>query len=189
MTPGDLRLWTGRGARIAAVLLTLVGGTAGCAPAGEERTGPEGASSEAGDGTGTPSEATGQAGPPGSWIEGFSVGSGVDTRGAIPQTLRGEEFQAGQRIYVSMEIGEAAPAASVHALFLDASGRQVAEDAKKVPAHVGYLYFDSGDTGDWTPGEGTITLSVDGRQVAEESFTLREPTSAEPAEGQPAPSG
>ncbi|MFP3940389.1 MAG: hypothetical protein ACLF0P_08790 [Thermoanaerobaculia bacterium] len=103
------------------------------------------------------------------------MGFRVDTAGTIPPDARGQEFRPGQPIYVSMEIGEAPPAASVHAIFLDAAGRKVAEDAKKVPSGAGHLYFDSGDTSDWTPGEGTITIAVDGHQVTEEPFTLLEP--------------
>lgn len=172
MTRHGLWLWTRRGVPIAAVVATLSAGAVGCAPAEQEGGDRAEAPAEAGGETSAGAEPAGGSASPGEWLRGFALGSRVDTRGAVPPEERSEEFRIGQSLYVSMEVGEAAPAASVHAVFYDGSGRKKAEDAKKVPARAGHLYFDSGDTSDWTPGEGTVAISVDGRPVQEEAFTL-----------------
>ena len=184
MTSGDLRVWTRRGAPIAAVWLTLVAMTGGCGPPAEEGPGHE---APADGGRASASDATDQASSSGDWIGDAAVGSRVDTEGAVPPEAHRGEFRPGETIYVSLEVGEAPPTASVHAVFLDAAGHKVAEDAKKVPARAGHLYFDSGDTADWAAGEGTITLSVDGSQVGEESFTLLEASPEGRARAQPPP--
>lgn len=189
MTRHGLWLWTHRGVPIAAVVATLSAGAIGCAPAEQERGDREEPPAEAGEETSAGAEPAGGSASPGEWVQGFALGSRVDTRGAVPPEARADEFRIGQPFYVSMAVGDAAPAASVHAVFYDGSGRKKAEDAKKVPARAGHLYFDSGDTSDWTPGEGTVAISVDGRPVQEESFTLAGTASAGTSGASTTPSG
>lgn len=174
MGRGDLRV---KGFRfLPVVTLSVVLGAAACGSAEDGQPAQE----QAAEAEGTPaaSEPEAQQGAPDGWLQGFTVGSRVDTTGAIPREARADEFRIGEPIYIALELGEAPPPASVHAVFYDGSGRKVAEDAKKVPARAPSLYFDSGDTGEWAPGEGRISISVDGRRVGEEPFTLVATTSA-----------
>lgn len=173
MGRGDLRVKGFRRLPVVTVWTVLVAGAAACGPADDERAAPEQAPGT----EGSPAATEGQpeSSAPGGWLQGFTVGSRVDPTGAIPREARADEFRIGEPVYIALELGEAPPPASVHAVFYDGSGSKVAEDAKKVPARAPYLYFDSGATGDWAPGEGRITISVDGRPVGDEPFTLVEP--------------
>lgn len=183
MTRCDLRVRI-RALAIPAMVIVLVGGTVGCAPAGEQETDQEQAADGAGGGAEVSPDVTTGSGSPDEWVQGVTVGSRVDTQGAIPPEAEGNSFRVGQPVYVAVELAEAAPPASVHVVFYDASGQAVAEDAKKVPARGGHLYFDSGDTSDWATGAARVSISIDGEEVAQESFTLgaaaSEPTGTEP---------
>ena len=107
-----------------------------------------------------------------SWLDDFTIGQQVDTEGAIPLAQQGDEFTPGQTVYVAMAVGDAPAGASVEVKFEDASGQAVAQDEKKVPLGAKYLYFDSGDTSSWKPGEYVARISVSGRSVNDQHFTL-----------------
>lgn len=108
------------------------------------------------------------------WLGDVSTGRAVDPRGAVPADSAGGEFAPGELIYVSMEVGDAPADAAVHVAFYDPAGEKVAEDEKKVPAEARYLYFDSGDTRHWEPGDYRVETSVGGRVVDEQELTLVE---------------
>jgi len=106
------------------------------------------------------------------WLEELSIGGEVDPRGAIPAEAARGEFEPGETVYVSMAVDDAPADAAVHVAFYDAGGQKVAEDEKKVPAGALYLYFDSGDTANWAPGEYRVEIAVDGEVVDEQALTL-----------------
>jgi hypothetical protein len=106
------------------------------------------------------------------WLDDFSIGGEVDPRGAILAEAAREEFEPGETVYVSMAVDDAPAEAAVHVAFYDAGGQKVAEDEKKVPAGALYLYFDSGDTANWAPGEYRVEIAVDGEVVDEWALTL-----------------
>lgn len=113
------------------------------------------------------------------WLDDFSIGGEVDPRGAIPAEAARDRFSPGETVYVSMAVDDAPADAAVHVVFYDASGRKVAEDEKKVPAEALYLYFDSGDTANWPPGDYRVEIAVDGEVVDERALTLAAKEGAE----------
>lgn len=142
-------------------------GVLACSPADEE---PEAATRE-------PAADAEPAESPGAleaerWLDDLSIGGEVDPRGAIPAEAAREEFAPGETVYVSMAVDDAPADAAVHVAFYDAGGQKVAEDEKKVPAAALYLYFDSGDTANWAPGEYRVEIAVDGEVVDEQALTL-----------------
>lgn len=154
----------------AALALALVGAFA-CRPSGQaEET--EGAAPAAGAETAQGGSATVGALSARTWLDDFTIGHQVDTEGAIPLARQGDDFAPGQTVYVAMEVGDAPAGASVHVRFEDAAGRTVAEDEKKVPRGAKYLYFDSGDTSSWKPGDYRAEISVGGQGVNGQSFKL-----------------
>jgi hypothetical protein len=106
------------------------------------------------------------------WLDDVSTGGEVDPRGAIAAEAVRERFAPGETVYVSMAVDDAPADAAVHVVFYDAGGQKVAEDEKKVPAEALYLYFDSGDTANWPPGEYRVEIAVDGEVIDEQAVTL-----------------
>lgn len=146
--------------------LALVGALA-CAPAVEEEPPPAeqpAAEAETAEGAGALEAER--------WLDDFSIGGAVDPRGAIPAEAVRDRFAPGETVYVSMAVDDAPADAAVHVVFYDAGGQKVAEDEKKVPAQALYLYFDSGDTANWPPGEYRVEIAVDGEVVDEQALTL-----------------
>ncbi len=123
----------------------------------------------------TPSEPAAAAASPEapSWLGGFRVGHTLDADGTIPSAQQAHDFTPGETVYVSMEVGHAPAGASVQVAFEDASGQVVAQDEKKVPLGATSLYFDSGDTSGWMPGDYRVEISVGGRSVNAQHFSLK----------------
>lgn len=113
------------------------------------------------------------------WIDDFRIGREVDPEGAIPFAEESDEFAPGESVYVSMTVSAAPADATVHVMFEGRARETVAEDAKKVPAEAHHLYFDSGDTMSWEPGDYRVVVEIDGRTVSELDFTLTDRPPAE----------
>ncbi len=170
-----MKSWIACSALAAVLAPILVLGMA-CRPAASPSQ-KAGGQAAAGGGTAQAAAGSEASGEPGasaaqSWLDDFTIGHQVDTEGAIPVAKRGDDFTAGQTVYVAMEVGEAPAGAAVHVAFEDGSGRTVAEDEKKVSMGAKYLYFDSGDTSSWAAGDYRATISVAGRSVDDQHFTV-----------------
>jgi len=170
---------TSRSAHLRRYLTTLpavlvaagLAAAAGCGPASEEATREPATAEPASEGAASAPGAPHASGTK-PWLDDIRLGRAVGPDGGVPGPGEAKEFTAGETVYVSMAVEDAPADASVHVVYRDAAGATVSEDAKKVPAGAGHLYFDSGDTTGWPAGTYRVVVAADGDEVGDLEFRV-----------------
>jgi hypothetical protein len=114
------------------------------------------------------------------WLDDFTIGNNVQTDGSIAMGDQGDDFAPGEKVFVSMEVGDAPAGATVRVDFLreDDEDRPVATTESVVPADAHYLSFEADTTG-WMLGDYRAEVWVGDERVNEQHFQVVEHDQAE----------
>ncbi len=112
-------------------------------------------------------------------IGDVTVGHQLGADGTIAADQKGNNFNAGQPVFVAFKIGQAPAGTAVTIAWYGPDGQQIASDQKMVSKGESTMTFSSKDTGAWGPGDYHVDLSVGGQKVDTERFSIVAPDKAE----------
>jgi hypothetical protein len=150
---------------IPCLLVAVVIGAAGCRSQDQ-------VSADNANGVMTPSEAKAAIGD-------VTVGHQVGADGTIAGDQKGNNFTAGQPVFIAFKIGKAPAGTPVTNAWFGPDGQQIASDQKMVSSGESTMTFSSQDTSGWGPGDYHVDLSVGGQKVDTERFSIVAPDKAE----------
>lgn len=101
-----------------------------------------------------------------------TVGGRVDTDGAIPPEAIQSDFQPGEPVYVSVEIGDAEPGSTVRVVWYDPEDVKMGEQVETVAAGQPYLSFQTPSTDEWKSGEYRAEIWFGNEMLDEVEFGL-----------------
>ncbi|MBV8201014.1 MAG: hypothetical protein JOZ15_10375 [Acidobacteria bacterium] len=123
-------------------------------------------------GTLTPSQAKAAVGE-------VTIGHQVGADGTIAGDQKGNNFNAGQPIFITFQIGKAPAGTPVTIAWYGPNGQQIAADQKMVAKGESTMTFSAKDTSGWGPGDYHADLAVGGQKVDTERFSVVAPDKAE----------
>ena len=104
--------------------------------------------------------------------ETFALGSVLTSAGAVPQESAGESFTRGGEVFLSVDVTSASRDQNIDVQWVDAQGRIVRKETRKVPEGSRYAAFSSGRVIASTPGRHRAVIIIDGRRVMEKPFSI-----------------
>ncbi|HVR44806.1 MAG TPA: hypothetical protein VMS56_15340 [Thermoanaerobaculia bacterium] len=104
-------------------------------------------------------------------IDDPTLGNEVSADGSIPMGSTDNDFEAGEPIFVAMEVGDAPPGTTVRVVWQDAAGKQLAEDSKNLNGET-YVNFQAPDTSTWAEGEYKVLIMAGDQIAHEEDFNV-----------------
>jgi hypothetical protein len=114
-------------------------------------------------------------------IGDVTIGHQLGANGMIAADQKGNNFPAGQPIFVAFTIGKAPAGTPVTADWYGPNNQQLATDQKTVTRGQSSMSFASKDTTGWGAGDYHVDLSVSGQKVDTERFEIVAPEKAEGA--------
>ncbi|MBV8199627.1 MAG: hypothetical protein JOZ15_03285, partial [Acidobacteria bacterium] len=112
-------------------------------------------------------------------IGDVTVGHQIGADGTIAGDQKGNNFTAGQPVFVAFPIGKAPAGTPVTIGWFGPDNQQLASDQKLVSRGQSAISFSSKDTSGWGPGDYHVDISVGGQKVDTERFQLVAPEKAE----------
>lgn len=114
-------------------------------------------------------------------IGDVTVGHQVGADGTIAGDQKGNNFNAGQPVFVAFKVGKAPAGTPVTIAWYGPDGQQIASDQKTVAGgdSISSMSFSSKDTSAWSPGDYHADISVGGQKVDTERFSVVAPDKAE----------
>lgn len=143
---------------IPCLLVAVVIGAAGCRSQDQ-------ASADNANGMMTPSQAK-------SAIGDVTIGHQVGADGTIAGDQKGNNFTAGQPVFIAFKIGKAPAGTPVTIGWFGPDGQQIASDQKMVSSGESALTFSAKDTSGWGAGDYHADISVGGQKVDTERFSI-----------------
>ena len=104
--------------------------------------------------------------------ETFALGSMVTPAGAVPQEAASESFHRGGEVFLSVDMASASSEQNIDVQWLDAQGRILRKETRKVPEGTHYAAFSSGREVAARPGRHRAVIIIDGRRVMEKPFSI-----------------
>ncbi|HEV3455285.1 MAG TPA: hypothetical protein VHG32_01935 [Thermoanaerobaculia bacterium] len=108
-----------------------------------------------------------------------TIGHQVGADGTIAGDQKGNNFNAGQPVFIAFKIGQAPAGTPVVITWYGPSGQPIASDQKVVSSGESAMTFSSKDTSVWGPGDYHVDISVGGQKVDTERFGIVAPDKAE----------
>ena len=108
-----------------------------------------------------------------------TVGHQVGADGTIAGDQKGNNFTAGQPVFVAFMIGKAPAGTPVTVDWYGPNNQQLASDPKTVSRGQSTMSFSSKDTSGWGQGDYHVDISVGGQKVDSERFGIVAPDKAE----------
>jgi hypothetical protein len=108
-----------------------------------------------------------------------TIGHQVGADGTIAGDQKGNNFTAGQPVFVAFMIGKAPAGTPVTVGWYGPNDQQLASDQKLVSRGQSTMTFNSQDTSAWGQGDYHVDVSVGGQKVDAERFSIVAPEKAE----------
>jgi len=105
-------------------------------------------------------------------IENFSLGTRLGPHGGIATGAGERMFEAGQIIYVAMELTHAPVGTAVHVIWKAKGDIVLAEETKEVRKGQRFMYFAADGSSLPVDPQYRVEVFVDGKQLAELEFGL-----------------
>ena len=96
----------------------------------------------------------------------------VTPAGAVPADSASESFHRGGEVFLSVDVASASSEQNIDVQWLDAQGRVVRKETRKVPEGSHYAAFSSGPEVAAMPGQHRAVIIIDGRRVMEKPFSI-----------------
>jgi hypothetical protein len=104
--------------------------------------------------------------------ETYAIGTALTPQGAIPAQATGDSFLRGGEVFLSVDVAGATTEHQIEVRWMDAEGRVLRRDARRVGKGTDYVPFSSGPTSQWQNGAYRAVIVIDGRAVNEKAFQL-----------------
>ena len=108
-----------------------------------------------------------------------TIGHQVGADGTIAGDQKGNNFTAGQPVFITFMIGKAPAGTPVTIAWFGPGGQQIASDQKMVSKGESTMTFSAKNTGGWGPGDYHADVMVGGQKVDTERFSVVAPDKAE----------
>jgi hypothetical protein len=109
----------------------------------------------------------------------ITVGHQVGADGTIAADQKGNNFNAGQPVFIAFKIGEAPAGTLVTVDWFGPGNQPLASDQKAVSKGESAMSFGSKDTNAWGPGDYRADITVGGQKVDSERFSIVAPDKAD----------
>ncbi len=120
------------------------------------------------------------------FVDDVMIGKSIEPDGAITAEEQGDDFAAGETVYVSLNVSDA-PAGSAVKLFWYGPGEMnLKEEEKQVEAGGKYLSFDVG-TASWQKGDYRAEVWIGDEKVNTQQFQIVDPGEMPPEDGPDGP--
>lgn len=96
----------------------------------------------------------------------------VTPAGAVPEEAASESFHRGGEVFLSVDVASASSEQNFDVQWLDARGRVIRKETRKVPEGSRYAAFSSGREIAAMPGRHSAVIIIDGRRVMEKPFSI-----------------
>lgn len=106
------------------------------------------------------------------WLADFTIGSELGADGTMVAGRTGDDFSPGQPIYISIEVGDAPPAATVKVIWYGPGETKIGEQERAVVAGPKHLAFAITDTLGWKKGDYRLEAWLDGKKVDTLQFSI-----------------
>jgi len=111
------------------------------------------------------------------WIDDVTLGSELAADGSMATGKTGDDFAPGQKVYLTMEVGDAPPNSVVKTLWYGPNETKKAQSDKMVKAGEKYLNFST-DTTDWSKGDYRVEVWIGDEKVNTQQFQIVDATKA-----------
>jgi hypothetical protein len=106
-------------------------------------------------------------------IDDVTIGKKVGADGMIAMEDQGDDFAPGEKIYITMNVGDAAAGSTVKTVYFGPGEAQVGEENKPIPAGAKYLTFEADTTG-WGMGDYRAEIWIGDEKVNTQQFQVVE---------------
>src|SRR5688572_20091792 len=104
------------------------------------------------------------------WLDDFTIGSELDSSGAVVAGKTGDDFAPGQPVHIAMEVGDAPEGSAVKVVWYGPNETPMGEDTKTVSSGQKYLNFSAEDTQSWQKGDYRAEVWVGDEKVNQQMF-------------------
>ena len=105
-------------------------------------------------------------------IDDVTIGKQLGADGTIPAEAQGDDFAAGDTVYLTMDVGDAPAGTEVKVIWYGPGEAKIGEDAKTVATGVATLSFQAADTSSWKKGDYRAEVWVGDEKVNEQKFNI-----------------
>jgi hypothetical protein len=105
-------------------------------------------------------------------IDDVTIGHSTAADGSIPADQQGDDFAPGEKVHVSMEVGDTPAGSAVKVVWYGPGETRVGEDTKTVNTGDHYLAFQSADTGSWAKGDYRAEVWIGDEKVNTQQFQI-----------------
>jgi hypothetical protein len=105
-------------------------------------------------------------------VDDVNIGVAVAGDGRVPADTSPDNFLAGEDIYLTMDVSDAAPGTAIRVVWIGPGDKQIATEAKTVSAGQSTLKFVKQDTQGWQPGDYRAEVWVGDEKVNDERFDI-----------------
>ena len=105
-------------------------------------------------------------------VEELKVGAQLGTDGAVSDAA--DNFKPGEKIYVSLAIGDISAGSAVAAVWKGPEDQQIHSEVKSVPQGATHLVFEAPDTTAWEPGDYAVEIRLGDEVGGTEHFDIAE---------------
>lgn len=106
------------------------------------------------------------------WIDDVTLGHELAADGSMVTGKTGDDFAPGEKVYLTMEVGDAPPSSSVKVVWYGPNETKIGEENKPVVAGQKYLPFTSADTKSWAKGDYRAEVWIGDEKVNTQQFQI-----------------
>ena len=106
------------------------------------------------------------------WLDDVTIGSELAPDGSMAAGKTGDDFAPGQPIHLTIETGDAPPAAVVKVVWYGPNETKIGEENKPVVSGQKYLSFTAADTASWAKGDYRAEVWIGDEKVNTQQFQI-----------------
>jgi hypothetical protein len=106
------------------------------------------------------------------WLDDVTIGSELAPDGSMAAGKTGDDFAPGQPIHLTIETGDAPPAAVVKVVWYGPNETKIGEENKPVVSGQKYLSFTAADTAAWAKGDYRAEVWIGDEKVNTQQFQI-----------------
>ncbi len=104
-------------------------------------------------------------------VDDVTIGKKVGTDGMIAAEDQGDDFAPGDKVYVTMKVGDAPAGSEVKLAWYGPGETKISDDAKTVVTGEQYMTFEA-DTASWAKGDYRAEVWIGDEKVNTQQFQL-----------------
>lgn len=104
-------------------------------------------------------------------VDDVTIGKKVGADGMIAAEDQGDDFAPGDKVYVTMKVGDAPAGSEVKLSWYGPGETKISDDSKKVVTGESYMTFEA-DTASWAKGDYRAEIWIGDEKVNQQQFQI-----------------